>query len=118
MQSAMTLLVVDNLIKATEFYTQVLELTLIEQHDDCVKLQAGDHLVIAFEGTKKAVDYQHGYAANSNLLLVVDDLDDKIAQLSSHGVEFIHETPNQNRWVKYAAFRDPAGIVHELCQLI
>lgn len=43
-------------------------------------------------------------------------LDEKINALKSKGVEFIHEVPNENRWGRYAAFKDPSGIVHELME--
>jgi hypothetical protein len=26
----------------------------------------------------------------------------------------VHQTPNENQWGRYAAFKDPSGIVHEI----
>ena len=67
-----------------------------------------------FQGSKEMIEYQHGYNANSSLVFSVENLDEKIAKLKSEGVIFVHHTPNQNRWGRYAAFKDPSGIVHEL----
>ena len=112
-----TLLVVDNLQVAENFYIDVLGLELLEKNPDCLKLKAGDHQVIIFQGNLTSVNYQHGYNANSTLLLTVEKLDEKIILLKSKGVVFIHQTPNQNKWGRYAAFKDPSGIVHELFEL-
>ncbi|WDD98077.1 VOC family protein [Thalassomonas actiniarum] len=117
MKSPSTLLVVQDIDISCEFYTKVLGLEFIETHQDCIKLKTGEHEVIIFQGTGAAVQYDHGYHANSTLLFTVDDLDSKIAELKSKGIAFIHDTPNQNRWGRYAAFRDPSGIVHELFEL-
>ena len=114
MENPATLLVVQNLEVSKNFYLNILGLELVEEHDDCVKLKAGNHEVIMFQGTKQSELYDHGYNANSTLLFTVTDLDEKINQLKSEGVVFVHATPNQNRWGRYAAFKDPSGIVHEL----
>lgn len=117
MESPSSLLVVQNLQVSQEFYVNVLGLEIIEVHSDCVKLKVGNHEVIMFQGTMESVEYKHGYNANSTLLFTVNDLDEKIIKLKSKGVVFIHETPNQNRWGRYSAFKDPSGIVHELFEL-
>jgi len=117
MRNPSTLLIVSNLQESLQFYTKDLGLDLVEEHSDCIKLKAGGHEVIMFQGTMDSIQYSHGYNANSTLLFTVDDLDSKINQLKSQGVIFVHETPNQNRWGRYSAFKDPSGIVHELFEL-
>jgi len=117
MKNPSTLLVVQDLKVSREFYTKVLALDLIEEYGDCIKLKTGDHEIIMFQGTGAAVQYDHGYHANSTLLFTVDNLDKKMAELKSKGIDFIHGTPNQNLWGRYAAFKDPSGIVHELFEL-
>lgn len=112
-----TLLVVDDLQQSLSFYTKVLNLAVIEQHKDCIKLNSGGHDIIMFQGDSAAVDYAHGYNANSTLLFTVDNLDQQIERLKAHRVEFVHATPNENRWGRYAAFKDPSGIIHELFEL-
>jgi len=116
MQSTSTLLVVENLKVSKEFYINILGLDLIEEFDDCLKLKFGQHSVFMFQGTMESIEYEHGYNANSTLVLTVNNLDDKISELKSKGVAFVHQSPNENRWGRYSAFKDPSGIVHELMQ--
>lgn len=117
MENPSTLLVVQNLKESLEFYTKTLGLELVEDHCDCIKLKAGHHEVIMFQGTMDSIEYAHGYNANSTLLFTVDNLDEEINKLKSKGVTFIHKIPNKNRWGRYSAFKDPSGIVHELFEL-
>ncbi|MFY8297334.1 VOC family protein [Pseudoalteromonas sp. SS15] len=117
MNSPLTLLVVKNIAESLHFYIETLGLKLLEQYDDCIKLKSGAHEIIMFEGTNKATEYAHGYNANSTLLFTVDDLDSRIKEMKSFGVQFVHDSPNENRWGRYSAFKDPSGIVHELFQL-
>jgi predicted enzyme related to lactoylglutathione lyase len=116
MENPTTLLVVQNLQLSKAFYINVLGMKIIEEHDDCMKLKVGNHEVIMFEGTSPSVDYQHGYNADSTLVFTVDDLDKKIEELKYKSVVFVHESPNKNRWGRYAAFKDPSGIIHELME--
>ena len=117
MQSPATLLVVDNLEISKEFYVSILGLEIVEELTDCIKLSIGHHNVYMFQVTMTSVDYQHGYHANSTLLFTVKNLSDEIKRLKSQGVVFVHQSPNQNIWGRYAAFKDPSGIVHELMEL-
>ena len=114
--SPSTLLVVKDLHISKEFYVKVLELDLIEEHSDCLKLKSGHHKVFIFQGATDTVEYEHGYNANSTLVFTVCNLDETIKKLKSKGVVFIHESPNKNRWGRYAAFKDPSGITHELME--
>lgn len=116
MDSPSTLLVVQNLEVSKEFYVNVLGLELIEDHSDCIKLKVGHHEVIMFQGNMESVEYEHGYNANSTLVFTVHNLDEKISELKSKGIVFVHKSPNQNRWGRYAAFKDPSGIVHEMME--
>ena len=36
--------------------------------------------------------------------------------LKAQGIEFIHQMPNENPWGRYAAFKDPSGIVLEIME--
>lgn len=116
MKNPLTLLVVNNLKESLQFYTKTLGLNLVEEHADCIKLKAGEHEVIMFQGTMEATNYEHGYNSNSSLVLTVSNLDEKINELKSKGVVFVHKSPNENRWGRYAAFKDPSGIVNELME--
>jgi len=116
MKNPLTLLVVNNLKESLQFYTKTLGLNLVEEYADCIKLKAGEHEVIMFQGTMEAINYEHGYNSNSSLVLTVSNLDEKINELKSKGVVFVHKSPNENRWGRYAAFKDPSGIVNELME--
>ena len=114
MDNPATLLIVQNLQLSKTFYLDILGLELISETDSCLKLLAGNHSVLMFQGTLPASQYEHGYNASSTLVFSVKNLDEKIKELKCHNVEFIHQTPNANDWGRYAAFKDPSGIVHEI----
>lgn len=116
MQSPSTLLVVHNLETSKEFYLNVLGVNIIENYEDSIKFKVGSHTVFMFQGTMPATHYEHGYNANSSLVFTVKNLQEKITELKTKGVVFIHQTPNENRWGRYSAFEDPSGIVHELME--
>ncbi|AQS38518.1 lactoylglutathione lyase-like lyase [Shewanella psychrophila] len=116
MENPSTLLVVHNLIVSRYFYVDILGLNIVEEHEDSLKLKSGSHNVFMFQGTMEATNYEHGYNSNSSLVLTVSNLDEKINELKSKGVVFVHKSPNENRWGRYAAFKDPSGIVNELME--
>ncbi|WP_448564904.1 VOC family protein [Thalassotalea ganghwensis] len=116
MISPSTLLVVNDLTESKRFYTQVLGFKVEEAYPERVRLSYGGHHVFMFQGTAGAVDYDHGVNANETLILPVSDLDAKIRQLKALGVCFIHQVPSENPWGRYAAFKDPSGIVLEIMQ--
>ncbi len=117
MNNLSTLLVVKDLSTSISFFVNILDFIISEQYPDCVKLNYGQQSIIIFQGTKEAIEYDHGYSSNSTLLITVSNLDAKIADLKSKGVSFVHDTPNENRWGRYMAFKDPSGIIHELFEL-
>lgn len=116
MENPSSLLVVHDLKVSKVFYSDVLGVEIIEERDDAIKLNIGNHVVFMFQGTSQAVEYQHGYNANSSLVFTVENLDEKIDDLKSKSVDFVHKSPNENRWGRYAAFKDPSGIIHELME--
>jgi len=116
MDNPSTLLVVHDLVASRDFYVNILGLNLVEEHKDSLKLKIGSHNVFMFQGTMEATHYEHGYNSNSSLVLTVSHLDEKIDELKSKGVVFVHTSPNENRWGRYAAFKDPSGIVNELME--
>ncbi len=118
MKNPSTLLVVHDLLASRVFYVDILGLQVVEEHEDSLKLKSGSHNVFMFQGTMGAMNYEHGYNSSSSLVLTVTDLDEKINELKSKGVVFIHKSPNKNRWGRYAAFKDPSGIVNELMEFL
>lgn len=116
MDNPSTLLVVQDLLISKKFYVDVLGLILVEEYEDSLKLKSGSHNVFMFGGAMEATNYEHGYNSNSSLVLTVSNLDEKIDELKSKGVVFVHKSPYENRWGRYAAFKDPSGIVNELME--
>jgi len=116
MDSPSTLLVVRELDVSKEFYLNILGFKIIEESEGGIKFTLGGHNIFMFQGTMESIEYQHGYNANSTLVLTVQNLDEEIKKLKSKGVVFVHESPNQNKWGRYSAFKDPSGIVHELME--
>lgn len=116
MENPSTLLVVHDLLVSKNFYVDILGLNVVEEHEDGLKLQSGSHDVFMFQGTMEATNYEHGFNSNSSLVLTVSNLDEKICELKSKGVVFVHKSPYENRWGRYAAFKDPSGIVNELME--
>jgi len=116
MKNPATLLVVSDLQISKQFYIEVLGLELIEEFSHSLKMKSGNHTFIMFQGSKEAVDYEHGYNASSTIVFPVENLDIAIKKLSDNSVEFIHESPNQNQWGHYIAFKDPSGIAVEVME--
>lgn len=109
-----TLLVVQDLKISKQFYMDILGLEFVSEQENCIQLKVGEHLISIFEGNGTAVNYHHGYESISTLVFTVNNLDKQIVDLKKLGVEFIHQMPNENLWGRYAAFKDPSGIVLEL----
>lgn len=117
MYNASTMLVVQNLEKAKDFYIKKLGLRVTSEQLDRVHLTIGSHEIVIFQGNGPAVNSKHEVDANSSLIFWTKDLDKKIEELKSQGVEFINETPATNSWGRYSVFKDPSGIVHELFEI-
>ncbi len=116
MENPSTLLVVHDLLVSRDFYVGLLGLQIVEEHEDSIMLKSGSHNVLMFQGTMPATNDEHGYNSNSSLVLTVKNIDEKINELKSKGVVFIHQSPNENRWGRYAAFKDPSGIINEIME--
>ena len=109
-----TLLVVQDLKISKQFYMDILGLEFVSDQENCVQLKVGEHLVSIFEGNDTAINYHHGYESNYTLVFTDNNLDKQIVYLKKLGVEFVHQTPNENLLGRYGAFKDPSGIVLEL----
>jgi len=116
MHNPSTLLVVHNLLDSKIFYVDILGLKVVEEYEDSVKLKIGSHNVYMFQGTMEAAEYSHGFNSNSTLVLTVKNLDESIKELKSKGVVFVHKKTYENKWGRYAAFKDPSGIVTEIME--
>ena len=109
-----TLLIVKDLEQAKQFYVEVMGLSIIKESDERLDLGADGHEIHIFEGDDNAKPYSHSTDASSTLVFWVKDLAAKKAELESFGYKFIHS--NKNDYSRYAAFRGPSGIVHEISE--
>lgn len=112
-----TMLVVADLAVSKQFYVDVLGLTIQSEYPGRIYFTLGDHPIAMFQGEGPAVASEHADDANSTLIFSTKNLDEKIAQMKSQGVEFLDEEPNDQPWGRYLAFKDPSGIVHEVFEL-
>jgi glyoxylase I family protein len=111
------MLVVADLAISKQFYVEVLGLKIQSEYPDRVYFTLGAHPIAMFQGEGPAKPVKHAEDANSTLVFSTKNLDEKIAQMKSQGVEFLDETPNSQPWGRYLAFKDPSGIVHEVFEL-
>jgi len=105
--------------EAAAFYRDVLGLRLASELPDMAifALEGGAELHL-FECAAPAPDTPHGEAGATVIVFEVDDLDARIAALKQKGVVFLHDPPGSNGLYRYAAFRAPGGVVHELAERI
>ncbi|TFE02218.1 VOC family protein [Jeotgalibacillus salarius] len=112
----LTIFVTDFEIAKT-YYSDLLSWSFIKEDNY--------HLEMRTEGTKV-----HFYLANRNtspgdysreartvFVFETDNIEREMKILQSKGVQFLHVVPNENDFSRYAAFKDPFGNVHELCEL-
>jgi len=100
---------------AVHFYRDVVGLTLVPHHDHppAFELRPGEYLVI-IEG-QPAFALEPGGSRFPALAFAVQDLDEAVDHLESHGVKLAQgiESGVSERWIK---FYDPAGNLIEFVQ--
>ena len=114
MEIVSTMLIVLDLEDSKQFYLNILGLKIKSEHSDRIYFSVGNHEIVMFQGEGPAINSKHASDANSTLIFSTNNLDEMITKFKSNGVEFVHETPISKGWGRYAAFKDPSGIVHEI----
>lgn len=117
----LTVLFVENVDRAREFYQNVIGLEFEHGDDNSVAFTLGpdslllinhaaaDHLLSPAD-----VDHNTGHGARSVIVTPVDDVDALYAELRAKGVEFIR-VPEDRWWgMRCAHFKDPDGNVWEI----
>ena len=112
------MLLLPDLAEARRFYADVLGARVLEAVEDRLRLVLQEHVIEVFRCDAAAPAAEHGRAASTVLVLHTQDIEGKMAQLKAQGVEFLHERPAANDLGRYAAFRAPAGLVHEIFEAI
>ncbi len=69
---------------------------------------------IAFKCEKNAVINDYSNIARSVFVFEVESVEEVFEDLLTKGVNFLHNTPAENEFSRYAAFSDPFGNVHEI----
>lgn len=102
-------LVVADLRRSIEFYSDALGLQIVDRTDEAAVLEAGFGKILLWERP----DAPPGEAGVMHLTFEVGDLDATFAQMNEAGVEFLHlprtALLGQNYELRAASFRDPDG---------
>jgi catechol 2,3-dioxygenase-like lactoylglutathione lyase family enzyme len=102
-------LVVADLQRSVEFYTDALGLTISDRTDEAAVLDAGFGKVLLWERP----DAPPGETGVMHLTFEVGDIDTTFAKMNEAGVEFLHlprtALLGQNYEMRAASFRDPDG---------
>jgi predicted enzyme related to lactoylglutathione lyase len=108
---------VTDMTKAADFYANVLgfeELTRKYYPPVVPMKQQGCTFFILSEDAKHSAPYKYGESAHAGLAFAVQDIDESIKQLHDKGVRFLQDKVQSAGNVRYIAFADPFGNVHEL----
>lgn len=102
-------LVVADLQRSVEFYTDALGLHIADRTDEAAVLDAGFGKILLWERP----DAPPGETGVMHLTFEVGDIDATFAEMNEAGVEFLHlprtALLGQNYQMRAAAFRDPDG---------
>jgi catechol 2,3-dioxygenase-like lactoylglutathione lyase family enzyme len=102
-------LVVADLQRSVEFYTDALGLTIADRTDEAAVLDAGFGKILLWERR----DAPPGETGVMHLTFEVGDIDSTFAKMNDAGVEFLHlprtALLGQHYEMRAAAFRDPDG---------
>jgi len=113
---AAAIILTPDLVEARRFYCDVLGFAVAEARDSDLLLAHAGVMLQVFACAEPAPAQAHGVAASQVLVFEVDDLRADIDRLKALGVEFLHTKPGRNAYGRYAAFRAPGGLVHEIFQ--
>ena len=116
MRLGMIMIFVPDLQEAKRFYCDVLGFELKSERVERLEFHHETIDFIAFKCGEPSVYQEYGRSARSVFVFDVESVEDSMRELKVRGVKFIHEQPAENELCRYAAFFDPFGNVHELCE--
>lgn len=105
---------VSDLAEAKRFYCDVLGFPLKSETDDRLEFVHQGCDFVAFKCEKDTVIKDYSTAARSVFVFEIESVAEMMNELIIKGVKFLHETPAENDFSRYAAFSDPFGNVHEI----
>lgn len=116
MQLATLMVFVTDLDEAQRFYGEILGFPLKRATDSMLVFEHADADLVAFACEHPAGFDDYSSAARSAFVFRVASLERSMRELRDRGVRFLHEVPAEGPLGRYAAFVDPCGNVHELCE--
>ena len=114
MKLATLMVLTPDLDEARRFYADILGFGVRSQDSRLLVLEHDGAAFHVFKCEAPAPPARHGESAASVFVFAVDDIDRAMAELAAKGVRFIHGQPASNAFGRYAAFRAPGGLTHEI----
>lgn len=105
---------VSDMVEAKRFYRDILGFPLKYETGDRIEFIHEGCDFIAFKCEKNAVIEDYSNVARSVFVFEVESVEEAMIKLKEKGLDFLHETPAQNDFSRYAAFYDPFGNIHEI----
>lgn len=106
---------VSDLEIAKYFYSEILGFPLRSESGNRLEFEhEGDVDLIAFKCREDSPIENYSQTARSVFVFEVASLERAIQELQAKSVHFLHDTPAENEFSRYAAFSDPFGNVHEI----
>lgn len=115
-------LFVEDLAAAKRFYTDVFQLPVFFEDDSSTVFKFGDTLVNLLEASEAselvapATVAPPDTGARFQFTLGVDDVDARVDELKSRGVELLNGPMDRPWGIRTASFRDPGGHIWEVAQ--
>lgn len=105
---------VSDLAEAKRFYCGVLGFLLKSENNNRLEFFHEGCDFVAFKCEKNAKVKDYSNEARSVFVFEVASVAKTMNELLEKGVKFLHETPAENDFSRYAAFYDPFGNIHEI----
>ncbi|TFE00779.1 VOC family protein [Jeotgalibacillus sp. R-1-5s-1] len=118
MKLKMLTIFVTDFERAISFYRDLLDWKLLEQDDYHLAFNAFGTEVHCYLAEKNTSPGDYSNEARTVFVFEVNDIDQKMHEMLEKDITFLHTKPNQNSFSKYAAFVDPFGNVHEICEML
>jgi catechol 2,3-dioxygenase-like lactoylglutathione lyase family enzyme len=101
---------------AKKFYSDLLGLRLVSEEENELIFANESYELVAYKCEKTSPVGDYSNEARAVFVFEVESIDIAFEEMKSKGIRFLHKIPNQNKKSRYAAFVDPFGIVHEICE--
>lgn len=105
---------VSDLYEAKHFYCDVLGFPLKSESENCLEFIHEGVDFIAFKCEKNSIIKDYSKIARSVFVFEVESVEQTMFELIEKGVRFLHQTPAENDFSRYAAFCDSFGNIHEI----